>query len=114
MNTKQEVGKFLEDIKVKISTGVLKLSFLDDRGKNAQALLDLDITPNMRLEVIMKLKAEDFYRTEEGKFFGKFEMHSFGKMVKNNEVYIKISKTDNGIICISFHKSEFPIKYSFK
>src|SRR5690554_5429161 len=100
MNTKQEVEKFLEDIKVKISTGVLKLSFLDDRGKNAQALLDLDITPNMRLEVIMKLKAEDFYRTEEGKFFGKFEMHLFGKMVKNNEVYIKISKTDNGIICI--------------
>jgi hypothetical protein len=35
MNTKQEVEKFLEDIKVKISTGMLKLSFLDDRGKNA-------------------------------------------------------------------------------
>ncbi len=114
MNTKQEVEKFLEDIKVRISTGVSNLLFLNGREKNAQALLDLDITPNMRVEIILSLKAEDFYRTEDGKYRDQYEMHSFGKLVKNNEVYIKISKTENGIICISFHISEFPIKYSFK
>src|SRR5690554_330750 len=111
MKSKQEVEKFLEEIKVKLSTGASSLIFLNGREKNAQALLDLDITPNMRKDIIKKLRSEDFYRTEEGKYDGKYEMHAFGKSVKSNEVYIKISVTEYNIICISFYKAEFPIKY---
>lgn len=114
MNTLQEVEKFLEEIRVKVSSGISNLVFLNGREKNAQALLDLDITPNTRIEIIKNLKSEDFYRTEIGKYLDKYEMQAFGKFVKGNEVYIKISKTMFDFICISFHKAEFPIKYAFK
>lgn len=60
MKSKQEVDKFLEEIRVKVSSGVSNLIFLNGREKNAQALLDLDITPNMRKEIIEKLKSENF------------------------------------------------------
>lgn len=114
MKSKQEVDKFLEEIRIKVSSGVSNLIFLNGREKNAQALFDLDVTPNMRKEIIEKLKSEDFYRTEEGNYLDKYEMHAFGKTIKSNEVYIKISVTEYNIICISFHKAEFPIKYAFK
>lgn len=91
MKSKQEVEKFLEEIRVKVISGVKCLLYLNDREKNAQALLDLEIAPNKRTEIIMALKPEDFYRIEEGRFHDLFEMYSFGKMVKGIEIYIKNS-----------------------
>lgn len=114
MNEKQEVENFLNEIRIKVSSGVADLIFLNGREKNAQALLDLEITPAKRNEIILKLKPEDFFKTESVKYLDKYEMHTFGKMVKGNEVYIKISITITNIVCISFHKAEFPIKYAFK
>lgn len=76
--------------------------------------MDLEIPPNKRTEIIMALKSEDFYRIEEGKYQEQFEMYAFGKMLKDNEIYIKISITERSVICISFHKAEFPIDYPFK
>jgi hypothetical protein len=112
MATKKEIEKFLEQIKVEINAGVYLL-LVEDREKNAQALLDLDITPNKRKEIILSLKAEDFYKEEE-KYIGKYPMYAFGKLVKKMEVYIKITKTTQNVICISFHKAEFSITYPFK
>ena len=114
MKSKQEVEKFLEEIRVKVASGVKYLLYLNDREKNAQALLDLEIAPNKRTEIIMALKPEDFYRVEEGRFLDHFEMYSFGKMVKGLEIYIKISITERNVVCISFHEAEFPIDYPFK
>lgn len=114
MKTKQEIEKFLEEIRIKEATGVSAILFLNEREKNAQALLDLEIPPDKRREIILKLKAEDFYRVEEGMYLEKYEMITFGKMVKNAEVYIKISVTERNTICISFHKAEFSITYPFK
>jgi len=34
--------------------------------------------------------------------------------VKGKEVYIKFSVTDKNLICISFHKAEYPIIYPYK
>jgi hypothetical protein len=114
MKSKQEVEKFLEEIRVKCKSGIWGLYFLNDREKNAQALLDLEIPPNKRTEIIMELEADDFYRIEEGKYLELYEMFSFGKMVKGIEVYIKISITDRNVVCISFHEAEFTIDYPFK
>lgn len=114
MKSRHEVEKFLEEIRVKYESGVLSLYYLNDREKNAQALLDLEIPPNKRTEIIMTLKPEDFYRIEEGKYLEQFEMYAFGKMLKDIEIYIKISITERSVICISFHKAEFPIDYPFK
>lgn len=114
MKTSDEVEKLLEEIKVKIKAGVLTLFYLNDREKNVNALLDLEIAPNERTDIIMKLKAEDFYRVEEGKYLDQFQMLSFGKTVKGTEVYIKISITEQNAVCISFHEAEYPIDYPFK
>lgn len=46
----------------------------------------------------------------------KGEMWVFGKDVKHNDVYIKISKGVEGCgaFCISFHIAERQLKYKFK
>ncbi len=114
MAGKQDVEKFLEELKVKESSGVLSFLFLDNRSKNAQSLHQLDISPDKRKEIIRKLKPDDFYRIEDGKYAEKYLMWSFGKTIQNFEVYIKISLTERNIICISFHEAEFTITYPFK
>ena len=114
MKTRQEVERFLEEIKVKVSTGVLTLLYLNNREKNARTLLELEMPPNNRTDIIMKLKPEDFYRVEEGKYLEQYDMYSFGKTVKGMEVYIKISITEENVVCISFHEAEYPIDYAFK
>lgn len=114
MTTKNEVEKFLEELRVKDASGVLTFLIRDDRSKNAQSLHNLDIPPDRRKEIIKKLKPEDFYRIEDGLYMEKYIMWSFGKIVQTIEMYIKISITERNIICISFHEAEFPITYPFK
>lgn len=60
MASKQEVEKYLKELKVKID--IFGILFLDDRGKNQQTLHDLEISPAKRKEIISSLKAEDFSR----------------------------------------------------
>jgi len=114
MVTKDEVEKFIDALRVKKASGVLRFLILDDRSKNAQSLHNLNIPPDQRKDIILKLKAEDFYRIEIGLYLEKYTMWSFGKLVQHIEVYIKISMTERNVICISFHEAEFPITYPFK
>jgi fatty acid/phospholipid biosynthesis enzyme len=113
--TKNEVERFLKDFKTK--SGIFQIIFLDDRGKNAQALLDLDISPMKRIEIINSLKIVDYSEGPlEEKMRGIMPMWVFGKMVKKQEVYIKISMgiKNSNTICISFHPAEYPMNYPFK
>jgi len=115
MATKEDVEQFLRQLKTKIN--VFGILYRDDRGKNAQTLAELDITPKYRDSVILSITADDY---SEGPIldvlndFG--EMWVFGKDVKNREVYIKIALGAAGTntICISFHIAEHPINYPFK
>ena len=115
MITKGDVEKFLEDFSLKVK--IFGIRFRDDRGKNKNALLELGITPNERLNVIMQL---DCYDYSEGPIVDALnnqgEMWVFGKDVRGNEVYIKITlgKPNAHTICISFHKAEYPMSYPFK
>ena len=82
-----------------------------------QTLLDLDITPKLRKEIIMQLEVSDYIDGPlEDTLYRKGEMWVFGKDVKYNDVYIKISKGAEGCgaFCISFHIAERPLKYKFK
>jgi len=49
----------LQDFKAKL--GVWGVVFRDDRGKNVQALLDLDITPIFREKILQELVAGDYH-----------------------------------------------------
>jgi len=115
MATKEEVQKFLNQFHVKVN--VYDVIVLDGRNKNLQALADLEITSNRRLEVIKSITVEDY---SEGPIindrdnFG--DLWVFGKDVNGNEVYIKISLglPNNKTICISFHRAEHKMSYPFK
>jgi hypothetical protein len=112
MATNQEVENFLNDFKTKMR--FFQILFLDDRGKNAQALLDLEISPIKRKEIIEKLSLGDYSEGPlEEKMRGLLPMWVFGKDVKGIEVYIKISMgvPNSQTICISFHPAEYPMNY---
>lgn len=115
MIEQEEVEKFLKELKQKVD--IFDILVLDDRGKNAQTLNDLEITPSKRKEVIKELKPEDYYQGPlDEKMQGLLPMWVFGKTIKGHEVYIKISmgKPNSKAICISFHISEHPMDYPFK
>lgn len=115
MITKEEVEKFLADFYIKVK--IFGIRFRDDRKKNRDAILDLEISPRLRETIIMSLEWKDYSEgpiTDELNNYG--EMWVFGKDVKGAEVYIKITMgaPNTNTICISFHKAEYPMSYPLK
>jgi len=115
MATESEVELFLRDFKDKLK--VWSILYRDDRGKNAQALADLEIRPVERTKVIEGLTVLDYCEGPvEEKLYNGSEMWVFGKAVKKTEVYIKITLGFPGgsVLCISFHIAEHQMNYPFK
>lgn len=115
MTTEQEVERFLKELNTKIE--IFGILFLDERGKNAQALHDLEITPVKRKEIIKGLKPADYSEGPlDEKMRGILPLWIFGKEVNNKEVYIKISMglENFNAICISFHIAEYKLNYPLK
>lgn len=115
MVTQQDVSTFLKDFQLKL--GIWGIIYLDKRPKNAQTLASLEISPAERTTVIRTLSVEDYSEgpIEDIIYKGK-DLWVFGKRIKNQEVYIKITLgiQNKQTICISFHLSEYPMKYPFK
>lgn len=115
MSTEVEVEAFLKDFKEKMK--FWDVLFRDDRGKNAQALVDLELRPIDRKSILEALEAKDY---SEGplaeKLYGCADMWVFGKLVKKKEVYIKITigAMGNSVICISFHLAQQRMNYPLK
>jgi len=115
MATKQEVGKFLNEFHEKMK--IWNVLFRDERGKNTQALADLEIRPNDRIKIIEEIKVIDY---SEGpladKLYNYNYMWVFGKEIKSKEIYIKISigVIGSNVICISFHIADQHMNYPFK
>lgn len=110
-----EVQAFLNDFRFKLDFwGII---FRDDRPKNLQTLLTLDITPLIRREILKSLIPSDYSEgpISETLHAGS-DMWVFGKMVKGKEVYIKITLGlyNQEVICISFHVAESKMKYPLK
>jgi hypothetical protein len=115
MTTKEEIEQFLAEFKVKL--GIWGILFRDDRGKNTQTLLDIEIKSADREKVLKELKTENYSEGPlEEKLYGGANMWVFGKLIKNKEVYIKITMGLKGaqVICISFHVAEHSMKYPYK
>jgi hypothetical protein len=60
----RQVQDFLRDFHGKAR--VWDILFRDDRGKNAQALLDLELRPVDRKAILMELRAEDYCEGRRG------------------------------------------------
>ncbi len=115
MTSKEEVEAFLEQFKIKVS--IWGIVFLDNREKNAQTLLNLNISRLERLDIINSIKIEDYSQGPIIDALNDYgEMWVFGKDVKGVEIYIKITigKPNLKSICISFHQAEHPMKYPLK
>jgi hypothetical protein len=115
MDIEEAVSRFLEEFKVKMK--VWDVLFRDDRNKNLQALIDLELRPIERKAILEKLEVKDYSAgpvTE--KLYGGADMWIFGKIVKKKEVYIKITLGEPGtsVICISFHLAEHKMDYPLK
>ena len=115
MATKEQVEAFLKRLKEKIK--VFDIIFRDDRGKNLQTLATLEINTIVRKQVIMNIEPEDYVEGPIVDTLNKVgEMWVFGKNVKGQEVYIKITLglPNSSTICISFHIAEHKMNYPFK
>jgi len=115
MSTKAEVASFIKDFKEKMK--YWDVLFRDDRGKNTQALVDLELRPIERKAILEAIEPKDYCQGPlPEKLYGGIDMWVFGKTVKKKEVYIKITMGTMGssVICISFHLAEQKMNYPFK
>jgi len=115
MATKIEVDHFLKDFKDKMK--IWDILFRDDRGKNAQTLVDLELRPIERVGILENLDFQDYSQGPlDDVIYGIANMWVFGKMVKKKEVYIKISlgRIGSNVLCISFHIAEHTMSYPLK
>ncbi|MCW3116852.1 MAG: toxin [Chitinophagaceae bacterium] len=115
MATQIEVEQFLNEFKVKM--GVFNILFRDQRMKNTQTLLDLEMSWQMRKKTIESLIVEDFCEGPlDDTLYGIASMWVFGKYIKELEIYVKISmgRPNGSVLCISFHKAEHKMTYPFK
>jgi hypothetical protein len=115
MATRDEVDEFLRDFKVKL--GVFDILFRDDRGKNVQALADLEIRPAERKSIIESLVADDYCEGPlEDTLYHSPGLWVFGKTINGQTVYIKVSFgfPNLSVICISFHIAEHILYYPLR
>lgn len=115
MATQRDVEFFLNEFHQKLR--IWEILFRDDRHKNINTLLRLEISTAKRREIIESLKVPDY---SEGPLPDTLNSGSplwvFGKTAKQKLIYIKISMgtPNNPVICISFHEAEHPMNFPFK
>jgi len=115
MTSKDDVEIFIRQFHQKLR--IFQIVFRDDRGKNKQALADLEISPMYREKIIKEINIEDYSNGPiNDSLYNLGNMWIFGKDVKKREVYIKISlgRSNYQTICISFHIAEHKMNYPFK
>lgn len=115
MSIERDVASFLNNFKEKMK--IWDILFRDDRGKNAKTLVELELRPIERKNVLETLEAKDYCEgPHEEKLYGGADMWVFGKIIKKKEVYIKrtLGAANSGVICISFHLAEHKMNYPLK
>ncbi len=115
MTTKSAVAAILKDFKEKMR--FWDVLFRDERGKNAQTLIDLELRPIERKTILEALETKDYSEGPlEEILYGGTDMWVFGKTIKKKEVYIKITMgaMNSGVICISLHLAQHKMNYPLK
>ena len=113
----EEVEFFLKNVREKLQFHPIGIVFRP-RNKNLDTLGILDIIPSYRNEVIKKLTARNLLggpkKNEED--VTQPDYYEFGVIIKDKEIYIKISTGLPGkpADCMSFHIAEHKIKYPLK
>lgn len=114
MASEDEVRSFLDSFNTYAKVFDI---YIVNRVENTQALLDLEISANDRKEIIMNLQTTDYFKGPSiDRDRPEFEVWEFGTIVKNREVYIKLTRRreNSSSICISFHPAKHQITYPYK
>jgi len=80
-------------------------------------LADLEITPKYREKVLSNLEITDYSKGPiTDKMLRGVDLWVFGKRIKGQEVYIKITlgNANEKVLCISFHLAEYSMQYPIK
>lgn len=115
MSTESEVASFLREFKEKMR--IWDVLFRDDRGKNMQTLIELELRPLERKVALETLEIKNYCEGPlKETLYGDADMWVFGKLIKNKEVYIKITMGSSGgsVLCISFHVAQHKMVYPLK
>lgn len=90
--------------------------FFLNREKNQEALRELGITPDNRVDIIRTVREEDYVETLTSLFDQIGELWVFGKDYEGIPLYIKLAMgaPNSQTVCISMHKAEHNIQYAFK
>lgn len=114
MVKKDEIEEFLNNFNVKLDIFSV---YFENREKNKQALLDLEINPAQRKEMLSSIKPENYCSGPNPDINDtrRPDYWEFGLQHKGKEIYVKINMgfTDKPVICISFHIAERPIIYPY-
>jgi hypothetical protein len=115
LRTLQEAEAFLSQIKDRIAEdGIV---YTNGRGKNEQSLADLGISRRIQRQIIDSLQADDYCKgPEPDEKFNWKQVGVFGAVFNGADLYIKFSIGLDGtpVVCLSFHESEYPMRYQFK
>lgn len=125
--TKEDIERYLEEVKVLIHAGRYRVAMNDNRQDNQDLFMDYVLDEEKRKQILLSLTAADFSGVlpNEHKGFEQEQLYVFGKDVNllprfgtGEEVvslYIKFNKLESQyVIVISFHKQQHPLRYEFK
>ena len=111
-----QVAVFLKEFKSIVTEG----RGLDviNRETNRDALIELNITKQIRKKEILSLSKEDYCSGPKPDKDMLGDIWEFGKIINGEEVYIKLKIAEPGneriAKCISFHKAKFQLIFPLK
>jgi hypothetical protein len=121
MNDKSEdeLQKFVRQFLAEFKNLIYENKFsTNDRLKNKDALLELGLTSNQRKEIILSLSVLDYSSGPIKDIYKPGDYWVFGKIIGSDEIYIKLKiveyDDEEYAVCLSFHKSEIPLRYPLK
>ena len=111
--TINDVKNFLNSLNVKID--IYGMVFAD-RQRCQETMRMLGINESGAKNIVKTLDATDFSKYFDDVSQWGCDLWAFGKDINGEEIYIKIGLglPNRQTICVSFHKSDFPINYPFK
>jgi hypothetical protein len=114
---REEVEQFLREFIAKSKIWDVIIRTDRTNNKNLLTRLKLEINNTDIRRILCELTCEDYSDGPiSDKLYNISDMWIFGKTIKKREVYIKIQlgRPGSSTICISFHFSEYQMKYPFK
>ncbi len=112
--TKDRVRTFLREFKSLINN---RYFYVVNRDYNIQGLLALGITKKIRKKELLSLNVLNYSSGPTPDEDRPGDVWVFGKIIRSNEVYIKLKivslSRGNKAKCLSFHPADSPLPYPF-